>query len=194
MSLYTRTGDKGFTQLPGPDGSGGLRLRKDDVRLAAVGGLDELNSALGLAQSEAVRVEHLGIRETLDGTQQELLAMGAVIATAMVGGPATTEVKQSWVDRMERQIDELAGQLPPLSHFIVPGGCELACRLHVARCVARRAERAVVSAVSAAGVSNQFDTPVAVMLRYLNRLSDLLFVLARKANEDAGCGDVIWKR
>ena len=87
MALYTRTGDKGFTQLPGPDGSAGLRLRKDDVRLEAIGTVDELNSILGLAQSESVRVEHLGIRQTLDQIQQELLAVGAVIAAVTSSTP-----------------------------------------------------------------------------------------------------------
>jgi len=163
MKLYTKTGDEGSTLHP--DG----KLRKTDPRVAANGTVDELNACLGLCIQGAAGMQD--VREALVPLQVELFAVGALLA-----GSESGALDDAAVGRMETQIDAAWEQLPELTHFIVPGGCELACRLHVARTVCRRAERTIV-AVCDAG-----HTVAPIVLRYINRLGDLLFALARLAN------------
>jgi len=193
MALYTRTGDKGFTLLPGPDGAGPLRVRKDDARLTALGEVDELNAVIGLCAGEAVRAEHAVIRKALTTVQKELLRVGAVLAAVVGGRRSEVRLRQTSVARLEKQMDAIGVELPELKHFVLPGGCELAARLHLARAISRRAERAAVTMMNLAGRAGRKDSPAAVVARYLNRLSDFLFALARLANRDAGLKDAAWK-
>ena len=193
MALYTRTGDKGFTLLPGPDGAGPLRVRKDDARLTALGEVDELTAAIGLCVCEAVRTEHAVIRKGLTTVQKELLRVGAVLAAVIGGRRPEVRLRRTSVARLEKQMDTIAAELPELRHFVLPGGCELAARLHLARAIARRTERAVVTMMNLAGQAHRKDSPAAVVASYLNRLSDFLFTLARLANRDAGLEDAVWK-
>ena len=160
--IYTRGGDKGETSLG--DGS---RISKRDPRVAAMGDVDELNSLLGLAGG-------------LDRIQNELFDLGADLSVPFSGHEDRLRVTQEAVDRLEQEIDEANASLPELKSFVLPGGSERAAQLFLARAVCRRAERAAL-AVS--------DTnPLAAV--YLNRLSDLLFVLARAANDGA---EPLWK-
>ncbi len=177
MALHTKDGDGGFTDLPD------RRVRKDAPLPAALGALDELNATVGRCLAEANRINHVFIREALLPVQGELLAAGADLAAA--GGQPRLD--PAAVERMERDVDSIRADLPELKHFILPAGGELACRLHLARAVARRAERDVVAALD----PQPGAAPPAV-LRYLNRLSDLLFALARLANRDADEPDAIW--
>jgi len=159
--IFTRGGDAGETSLG--DGS---RVAKTDPRIAAIGDVDELNSVVGwalVAAPEAARLLRI---------QNELFDLGADLS---VPAGDRLRIEQSYVDRLESEIDEVNAALEPLTSFVLPGGTELAARLYLARAVCRRAERAVLAVD---GVS-----PLAAV--YLNRLSDLLFVLARAANPDA---------
>lgn len=192
MALYTKAGDKGYTVLPSADGQTSVRLRKNDPRLMAMGALDELNAAIGLCVVEARRAEGGRVAKTLLRIQDELFRIGAMLAAIATGSTPEVRVERPAVTRMEKQIDAAWQRLGALDHFVLPGGCELAARLHVARTVARRAERAAVAALDVSLHSRKSNTHSAVIARYLNRLSDLLFALARQANRDAGLDDVIW--
>lgn len=167
--VYTKTGDGGETSLV--DGS---RVSKDDLRVAAFGDVDELNSVLG--QARAVNQEP-EVEEILRNLQNDLFTVGADLATPM--GMAVPRVDEDRVVALEGIIDRLLEELEPLKEFILPSGTSTGATLHLARAVARRAERLVVT------LSKSEETNPAV-LRYLNRLSDLLFVLARIANARAG--------
>ncbi len=193
MALYTRTGDKGFTLLPGPDGEGPLRVRKDDPRLVALGEVDALNSAVGLAHAETVRVGNDRIRKFLATVQEDLLRVGAVLSGVIAGRRMPVRLGQAAVTRLEKHIDAIWTELPELTHFILPSGCELACRLHMARVAGRQTERAIVTALNLADRSPAKDAPASVLVRYVNRLSDFLFALARLANRDAGIADRLWR-
>jgi len=167
--VYTKTGDAGETSLV--DGS---RVSKSDLRVAAYGDVDELNSLLGLAR---VGLDDKQLDEALGKIQNELFIVGADLAS-----PLTIQVPradETHITEMEQLIDLLLEELEPLREFILPGGTELGATLHLARTVARRAERSVV-ALMAGDEINQHA------LKYLNRLSDLLFVMARAANRRAG--------
>ncbi len=173
MAVYTRSGDDGSTGLP--DGS---RVAKDVPRLAAVGAVDELNSHIGLAGAAGGELTMVG---DLRQVQRELLALGAVLAGAELSaagriGAEQVRCLEEWIDRAERE-------LPVLAKFILPGGSDLAARLHVARTVCRRAERAVVTL-------SRSEEVAAEVLVYLNRLGDLLFTYARLANGVGGVADV----
>ena len=176
--IYTRTGDKGRTRL-----ASGAPVSKADRRVEAYGAVDETNACLGL-----VRL-HTGDQPELDAilgrAQNELFDLGADLATPG-DKPGALRIVQSQVERLEREIDLLNGDLAPLSSFILPGGSPAAAALHLARTVCRRAEREVVRLVELEG--ERVEEPA---LRYLNRLSDLLFVASRWAN-DKGAGDVLW--
>jgi cob(I)alamin adenosyltransferase len=163
--IYTRGGDKGETSLG--DGS---RISKLDPRVAALGDVDELNSLLGLAGG-------------LDRVQNELFDVGADLAVPYVGNEDRLRITQDAIERLEREIDAANEALPELKSFVLPGGSERAARLFFARAVCRRAERTVLS------VSD--TSPLAAV--YLNRLSDLLFVLARAANVEAGVDEPLWR-
>lgn len=176
MKIYTRTGDDGTTGL-----IGGSRVRKCDARLDVYGTVDELNSLLGLA---AV-VADVEVREALHAVQQELFVIGSHLASPDPPGSWLPPLDEQIVARLEMQIDQWTERLPPLRNFILPGGDDCAARLHVARAVCRRAERLAVDF--------SLDRPVpALVLTYLNRLSDWLFVLARRANHLAGIDDIPW--
>lgn len=174
--IYTKGGDGGETSLG--DGS---RRAKDDIRVTAYGEVDELNAALGLAVRQAP--EGWGAR--LYAIQNDLFDLGAdlCVPESPESSRSRLRVTEEQVIALEAWIDEENGTLPPLTSFILPGGTELATRLHLARAICRRAERATVSLIRVEQVNP-------ACLRYLNRLSDLLFVLARAAN--AAEGDVLW--
>jgi cob(I)alamin adenosyltransferase len=181
VKIYTKTGDEGETGL-----FGGARVPKDDPRVAAYGTVDELNAALGVARA----AEPAGFEDALlEAVQRDLFTVGAELATpdpgrlsqALPGGPTG----DATILAIERAIDRHEEALPALKRFILPGGAPKAAALHYARTVCRRAERDVVALTRHAVVSP-------AILRYLNRLSDLLFVLARAANGAAGRGDVTW--
>jgi cob(I)alamin adenosyltransferase len=181
MKIYTKTGDKGDTGL-----FGGGRVPKDHPRVEAYGDIDELNAALGMARSVETMPR---IDEILVPIQRDLFSLGALLAT-----PHPEKVREQLekarlddarVAELERAIDEGEAELEPLEAFIVPGGTPKASALHVARTVCRRAERRVIT------LANDLDVPP-IIIKYLNRLSDLLFVLSRVANRRAGAGEVTW--
>ena len=183
--IYTKTGDDGTTALV--DGS---RTAKDDPRLSAFGDCDEANSAIGVAI--ALGDLPTDVRELLGRVQNDLFDVGADLATPVVDSPRHEPLRilDSDVERLESAIDRYNGQLAKLDSFVLPGGSPGAALLHVARTVVRRAERHTWQAISRFG-----EAMSPVPARYLNRLSDLLFVLARYANSQqaGGPGDVRWK-
>jgi cob(I)alamin adenosyltransferase len=178
VKLYTRTGDTGETSL-----FGGTRARKDDPRVDAYGEVDELNAWLGLARASSTDAD---LATELEQLQRDLFALGAQLADPadkIAARVTKAALADEDVARLERLIDRLEGELPPLRRFILAGGASTGAALHVARTVCRRAERRIVA----------LDPPVdAVLLRYVNRLSDLLFVLARAANHRAGVPELEW--
>jgi cob(I)alamin adenosyltransferase len=176
--IYTRAGDAGETSL-----GDGTRVPKTDARIAAYGTVDELNSVLGLALAAGLAP---GQRERLATVQNDLFDLGADLSVPPGDGRERLRVEQRQVDRLERWCDEENARLEPLRSFVLPGGSEAAARLHVARTVCRRAERLVVALARESWVN-----PVAIA--YLNRLSDLLFILARAANVDAGAAEPLWR-
>lgn len=178
--IYTKQGDGGRTRL-----ASGAEVSKSDRRVEAYGAVDELNAAIGVARLYTGQNERIGAM--LGRVQNELFDLGADLATPLDPPPAWEALRMvdSQVERLESEIDSMNGQLPPLDSFILPGGSPLAAQLHVARTVCRRAEREAVRLVEAGQAVN----PKAV--RYLNRLSDHLFVAARHANA-TGAGDVLW--
>ncbi|MDE1916964.1 MAG: cob(I)yrinic acid a,c-diamide adenosyltransferase [Sphingomonadales bacterium] len=176
--IYTRTGDKGTTGLV--DGS---RVAKHDARMEAIGAVDEANSAIGLA----ICVLDDATARPLRRIQNDLFDLGADLATPgdyFTPAPMALRMVQGQADWLERAMDALNEDLPPLTSFILPGGTEGAARLHVARAATRQAERAMTALGAQAPVNPQ-------ALSYINRLSDYLFVLARAVNAKAG-GDVLW--
>ena len=191
MPIYTKVGDKGFTVLPRA-GKASLRVRKDDPRLAALGEVDELNAVLGLCVTEARRRRRNAIAAWVIEVQENLLVVGANLAAGTGGYVASVALDASAIVRMEQDIDALTCDMPELANFLLPGGCELAARLHLARTVARRAERAVVGTLRPA-VGSRTATRADVILRYLNRLSDFLFTLARTANHQAKTAETVWQ-
>jgi len=183
--IYTKTGDTGTTALV--DGS---RTAKDDARLRAFGDCDEANSAIGVAI--ALGGLPSDVRELLTRVQNDLFDVGADLATPVVESPRYEPLRilDADVERLEAAIDHYNDQLPKLDSFVLPGGSAGAALLHVARTIVRRAERHTWQAISQFG-----DSMSTMPARYLNRLSDLLFVLARYANtaDAGGIGDVLWK-
>ncbi len=170
--IYTRTGDGGTTGLG--DGS---RIDKDSLRVAAFGTVDELNSAVGLVLSTDLQGP---VRKCLTRIQHELFDLGGELCM-----PGLTLIPDSYVTQLETDLDGFNEALPPLKDFILPGGSESAARCHLARTICRRAERLVVA------LAKDEDTN-AISLRYLNRLSDLLFVIARVLARGDGGSEVIW--
>jgi cob(I)alamin adenosyltransferase len=183
VKIYTRTGDGGETALFGAG-----RVAKNHPRVEAMGGVDELNAAIGWAISE-LSVDRS--RERLRSVQHELFSIGAELATPPAGPgrvrPETPEIQQESIDSLERWIDEMDAELSPLRAFVLPGGTPGAAALHLARTVCRRAERAVVALAETDPVRDQ-------VLAYLNRLSDLLFTAARLENLRAGEADMEWRK
>jgi cob(I)alamin adenosyltransferase len=167
MKIYTKTGDTGETSL-----MGGKRVGKDTLRIEAYGTVDELNSVLGVC---CVHNDDIFLGEIFMIVQKYLFRLGADLATPADEKYKIPRVTETLVLQMEQWMDAMDAKLPPLKNFILPGGCELATHLHVARTVCRRAERVVVGL---AREENIGEIPV----QFLNRLSDLLFVMARYAN------------
>jgi cob(I)alamin adenosyltransferase len=186
VKIYTRTGDSGDTGL-----FGGGRVPKDDPRVATYGTVDEANSAIGLARAQlqpAVLEALPAFDDHLAEVQSLLFDLGADLATPL--DVKTREyvrpIDQADVDRLERLIDQYDAGLPTLRQFVLPAGTAAAAALHLARSVARRAEREAVTLA-------RLDSVNDIAVVFLNRLSDLLFVLARAANVSAGVGDVPWE-
>ena len=178
MKIYTRTGDGGETSL-----FDGTRTRKDDPRVDAYGEVDELNAWLGFVRAAKVDA---AIDAELDAIQRDLFALGAQLADPadkIAARVLKAIIGDEQVARLEQAIDRLEAALPPLRRFILAGGTGAGAALHVARTVCRRAERRIVA----------LDPPVdPVLVRYVNRLSDLLFVLARAVNHGAGAAESEW--
>ena len=183
MKIYTKTGDTGSTGL-----FGGGRVPKSHPRVEAYGDVDELNAAIGFARS----IEQMPrIDEVLVPIQRDLFAIGALLATPdrekMQQHLTKARVDDERVAELEHAIDDGDRELEPLRAFIIPGGTPKAAALHIARTVCRRAERRVVALTE---IEGEGIPPLVVV--YLNRLSDLLFTLARVANHRAGAGEVMW--
>jgi cob(I)alamin adenosyltransferase len=181
VRIYTKTGDQGETGL-----FGGGRVPKDHPRVAAYGDVDELNAAIGVARATPPEQLAAGLLEDI---QRDLFAAGGWLASPDPGKVAKALAKavldEARTAALERAIDELEAGLPPLEQFILPGGTEKAAAFHIARTVCRRAERSVIT------LAREHDVSPGIIV-YLNRLSDLLFVLARHANAAAKRPDVTW--
>ena len=179
MKIYTKTGDEGQTGL-----FSGKRVSKSSLQVDAYGEVDELNSWLGMVNS---KIGFDDIRVELTRIQHDLHRVGADLATPLEGASKVDRMTGDRTLALEGLIDRFESELSPLTQFILPGGSTAAASLHIARCVCRRAERAVV----------RFQENLAVnaeVIRYLNRLSDLLFVLARVANHRTHTADVLWQK
>lgn len=184
MRIYTGMGDDGATAL-----YGGSRVRKDDARVEAYGTVDELNASLGMARA-SLSVKTAALAPVLEGLQSELFDLGAELATPpdRAGSRLVTrlrKVSKAQIQAIEAMIDGYETDLEPLKSFILPGGSHCAAYLHLARTIARRAERRIITLASLAPVNPELTV-------YMNRLSDLLFVLARTANRLEHVQDVLW--
>ncbi len=180
MKIYTKTGDEGITGL-----LGNRRVPKDDIRIEAYGTVDELNAVLGVARAQGLD----SAADTLVAQlQDELFAVGSALADPEPKGRYHNSIRPEHAVRLEGIIDALESELEPLSSFILPGGSPAAAQLHLARTVCRRAERLVVRLARQPG-----GEVSSALIVYLNRLSDLLFVMARVVNHRAGVADIPWK-
>lgn len=178
FKIYTKTGDAGETAL-----FGGRRLPKSHLRIEAYGTVDELNSYLGLLRDLAADAHVSGLLKII---QDRLFTLGANLASDPSKNIAPPDLLPADIQLLENEIDTMEETLPVLKNFILPGGHPTVSHCHIARCVCRRAERLVVAL--------NLEEPVEPMvLKYLNRLSDFLFVLSRKIGQDAGAEEVIWK-
>ena len=175
--IYTRGGDAGETSL-----GDGARVSKLDARIAAFGTVDEVNASLGVVLAGDCPDD---LREVLERVQNELFDLGADLSVPMEHD-ARLRVSQQQVDALERDCDRFNAELPELKSFVLPGGTETAAALHVARAACRRAEREAIAAAGSVDVNP-------LVLVYLNRLSDLLFILARAANAAAGTDEPLWR-
>lgn len=173
--IYTRTGDDGTTGL-----GGGQRLRKDSPRIEAIGDIDELNSAVGLLR--AGLTNPADIDAMLESVQHRLFDIGGELAM-----PGHEFAQDDWTTRLEKRLDKLNAELPPLQEFVLPGGNTPAAHAHMARAICRRAERSLLRLSEAEAVNS-------AALKYLNRLSDLLFVIARVQARVDGGEEVTWKK
>jgi cob(I)alamin adenosyltransferase len=185
MKVYTKTGDKGTTAL-----FGGTRVPKDHMRIESYGTVDELNSYIGLIRDQDMNTHY---KEILIEIQDRLFTVGAILATppekeVMKNGEKRLQnlgIVETDVKLLENEIDTMEDSLPPMTHFILPGGHTTVSHCHVARCICRRAERLAVHL--------SHNEPVAdITIKYLNRLSDYLFVLARKLSHDLNADEVKW--
>ena len=185
MKIYTKTGDKGTTAL-----FGGTRVPKDHIRIESYGTVDELNSYIGLIRDQEINPLYKNI---LIEIQDRLFTVGAILAT-----PPEKEVKkngelrlqklgitESDIELLEKEIDTMEEALPPMTHFVLPGGHTTVSYCHIARCVCRRAERLAVHL-------DHNEAVAEIVIKYLNRLSDYLFVLARKLSNDLNAEEVKW--
>lgn len=180
MKIYTKTGDAGETGL-----FGGARVSKASLRVATYGDVDELNSTIGWAR---VAVSDGTLDALLNRIQSDLFEVGAELGSTAERKQKSSMpmIEEAQVETLERAIDTYEEGPPPLMSFVLPGGSESASRFHIARCVCRRAERSLVELGAHEAVRGE-------LFRYINRLSDLLFVLARYANHAAGVEDIPWK-
>ncbi|SMC28920.1 cob(I)alamin adenosyltransferase [Andreprevotia lacus DSM 23236] len=172
-TITTRGGDGGETSL-----GDGTRVPKDSIRIAALGEVDELNSQLGVVLTETLPAE---VVDCLTKVQNDLFDLGGELCI-----PGHVAISERQLVRLEEAVATFNAQLPPLAEFILPGGSRAAAQMHVARCVCRRAERTLVAL-------DKVEVLEATGIKYLNRLSDLLFVLCRVANRHAGQPDVLWQ-
>lgn len=185
MKIYTKTGDKGTTAL-----FGGTRVPKSHLRIDAYGTVDELNSYIGLIKDTYANES---VKQLLHRIQDRLFTVGAILATdpekaTLKNGKerlAIPRIKQADIEQLETEIDQMNEHLPPMTHFILPGGHPTVSYCHITRCVCRRAERLATALYN----SSPFDEEV---LSYLNRLSDYLFVLARQISKDVSAEEVKW--
>lgn len=179
FKIYTKTGDKGETSL-----IGGVRVPKFHLRIESYGTVDELNSYLGLIIDGLNDTE---IAKILYEIQDRLFTIGSVLASDPVKSKMKIpDVHEADIELLEHEMDRMDGDLPELKNFILPGGNIVASHCHVARCICRRAERIVVH------LSTETEVPE-IIVRYLNRLSDYLFILSRKVVHDAGAKETVWK-
>jgi cob(I)alamin adenosyltransferase len=185
MKVYTKTGDAGTTAL-----FGGTRVPKDHIRIESYGTVDELNSHIGLIRDQEFNPHY---KSVLIEIQDRLFTVGAILATPpekqiMKNGEKRLQnlgIVESDIDFLEKEIDTMEEALPPMTHFVLPGGHPTVSYCHIARCVCRRAERLAVHL--------DHEEPIeAIALKYLNRLSDYLFVLARKLSHDLNADEVKW--
>ncbi|RZJ67387.1 MAG: cob(I)yrinic acid a,c-diamide adenosyltransferase [Flavobacterium sp.] len=185
MKVYTKTGDKGTTALFGGD-----RVPKHHIRIESYGTVDELNSHIGLIRDQHINTNY---KKILERVQDRLFTLGAILAT-----PPEKEILKNGKERLnipkisdadiellENEIDSMETELPPMTHFVLPGGHTTVSYCHIARCVCRRAERLSVHL-------NEIEEVDSMVLMYLNRLSDYLFVLARKLSHDLHADEVKW--
>ncbi|MCG1036648.1 cob(I)yrinic acid a,c-diamide adenosyltransferase [Polaribacter sargassicola] len=185
MKIYTKTGDKGLTSL-----YGGTRVKKYNLRIETYGTIDELNSYLGLIKDQEIDES---IKKTILKIQNDLFTLGAILAT-----PTEKEILKNGKERLnipkidtesisvlEEKIDKMEQELPKMTHFILPGGHQTVSFCHLARCICRRAERLSVKL-------NDLETINDTIIIYLNRLSDFLFVLARKLSKDLSVEEIKW--
>ncbi|MEW6507006.1 MAG: cob(I)yrinic acid a,c-diamide adenosyltransferase [Bacteroidota bacterium] len=182
MKIYTKTGDKGETSL-----FGGQRVQKNSLRISAYGTIDELNSFLGIAVTEIVDKE---LVEVIHSIQNDLFTLGSDLASPIEkenNSFTIPRVNKGFIERLEKLIDNFDSRIPPIKNFILPGGTKGAGFLHLARTVCRRAEREVISLAQIESISEEIKI-------YLNRLSDLLFVLARFENFISNHPDIEWRK
>ena len=177
MKIYTKTGDDGTTGL-----QGGRRISKSNIRIQAYGAVDELNASVGLILSSKIDAE---LEELLKRIQNDLFVVGSDLSNPDLSSDEN-RVTSEMVLNIENNIDRLETELPPITNFILPGGHEIASLIHVSRTIARRAETQVIS-LDESGIVNE------ECKKYLNRLSDLFFVLARIVNKKNDFEDIIWK-
>ena len=185
MKIYTKTGDTGTTSL-----FGGTRVAKHHIRIESYGTVDELNSHIGLIRDQNINVLYENI---LIEIQDRLFTVGAILATPPEkeklknGQPRLQKlgIIESDIELLEKEIDTMEGSLPQMTHFVLPGGHTTVSYCHIARCVCRRAERLAVHL-------NEIDSTDEMVIKYLNRLSDYLFVLARKLSFDLNADEVKW--
>jgi cob(I)alamin adenosyltransferase len=178
--IVTRTGDDGSTGLASGD-----RIAKNHARIAAMGDVDELNSSIGLLLTEALPNE---VRDALSGVQHDLFDLGGELSL-----PGHALISAAHLVRIENLVIQFNAGLSPLKDFVLPGGTRAAALTHVARTICRRAERTLV-ALDEGKTATATDPSTALPMQYLNRLSDLLFVLARFLNKSGGNGDVLWQQ
>ncbi len=180
--IVTRTGDDGSTGLASGD-----RIGKDQLRVAALGDVDELNSAIGVLLAETLSAD---TRDALLGVQHDLFDLGGELSL-----PGHTLISKAHLARIEELVTRFNAGLPPLKEFVLPGGTRAAALAHVARTICRRAERTLVALANEDGTTEKnTGTKSPLQVHYLNRLSDLLFVLARSLNQSGGNGDVLWQQ
>lgn len=185
MKVYTKTGDKGTTAL-----FGGTRVPKHHIRIESYGTVDELNSYIGLIRDQQINPEY---KKILERIQDRLFILGAILATApdkaiLKNGKERLnipKISEADIQRLENEIDAMESQLEPMTHFVLPGGHTTVSYCHIARCVCRRAERLSVHL-------HELEPFEDNVLAYLNRLSDYLFVLARKLSFDLGADEIKW--